>query len=301
MIVDLMRPLHNKGLQPHALSDTLVELHSKKYSDDYIKRERWLSKKLTLGVDLNNGMFSRFSDKSQYDGLIPKRRYLSSIYNKQGKSLWPHYNREVKKRGCEHFHIDASYKAPKRLFQYHGNSIFEALITATNQFREVRLQQLSVTDRRDQLTPAIWAMLDTMVQYGQHPPKLAATDNTLRDRNMLTEEMESLPATQGDLDEFTKNTSGDEAGIESNVATKSNQMLHCEIDDRSCYRVVSKVADIHVLVQAIRDTVKEQVVKVVALDMEWDTDKNADGQVVKSYNIALIQQTYQRAWQQTQQ
>ncbi len=50
-----------------------------------------------------------------------------------------------------------------------------------------------------------------------------------------------------------------------------------------------KFADINVLVQAIEDTVKEEVKKVVDLDMKWDMDKNADGQVVKSYNMALIQ------------
>ena len=32
--------------------------------------------------------------------------------------------------------------------------------------------------------------------------------------------------------------------------------------------------------------------KVVALDMEWDTDKNADGQVTRSYKVALIQVGY---------
>jgi hypothetical protein len=138
------------------LSVILVELHSKKYTDNYIKSERLLSKKLALNVDSSSvQMFSRFSDKSQYDGLIPTGRYLSSVYNKHGKSLQQHYAREVKKRGCERFHIDASYKAPKHLFQYHGHNIFHAIITATNQFREVRLQQLSVTDGHDQLTPAI--------------------------------------------------------------------------------------------------------------------------------------------------
>ena len=272
MLFNLMRPCFDKGLRPHALSDTLVELHSKNYTDDYIKSERLLSKKLALNVDLSSVvMFSRFSDKSQYDGLIPTGKYLSSVYNKHGKSLRQHYGREVKKRGCEHFHIDASYKAPKHLFQYHGNDIFHALITATNQFREVRLQQLSVTDGHDQLTPAIRAMLDTMVQYGQSPPKLAITDNALRDRSMLTDEMESLRDTQIALDEFTKNATADEAGMESNVGTesndsgiesnvgtesndvgtKSNATIYCKISDRSCYKVVSKVADINVLAEAI--------------------------------------------------
>jgi hypothetical protein len=86
-------------------------------------------------------MFQDFSDKLQYDGLTPTARYLSSIYyNTQGKSVcWQHYNWEVKKRGCKCFHIDASYKAPKRLFQYHWNNIFVALIMATNKFRKASL------------------------------------------------------------------------------------------------------------------------------------------------------------------
>jgi microcystin degradation protein MlrC len=76
---------------------------------------------------------------------------------------------------------------------------------ATNKFRKVRLvQQLSVTDGHDQLTHAIWAMLDNMVQYGQYPLKLAATDNMLHNWNMMMEEIESMQATQRELDKFTK-------------------------------------------------------------------------------------------------
>jgi hypothetical protein len=38
--VDLMRPVFDKGFQPYALSDILVELHIKKYMDDYIKSKK---------------------------------------------------------------------------------------------------------------------------------------------------------------------------------------------------------------------------------------------------------------------
>jgi hypothetical protein len=89
IIVDLMWPVFDKGLQPHALSAILVELHSKKYMDDYIKSKRLLSKKLALNILDHSSvvMLSQFSDNSQYDGLIPTGRYLSSVYNKHGKSL----------------------------------------------------------------------------------------------------------------------------------------------------------------------------------------------------------------------
>jgi hypothetical protein len=285
IVVDLMRPLHDKGMRPHALSDTLIELHSKKHTDDCIKRERErsLSKKRALGLELP-GMFSRFSDKSKHDGLIPTGRHLSSVYNKHGKALRQHHDQEVKKRGCERFHVDASYKAPKQLFQCHGNNIFEALITGTNRFREVRLQQLSVTDGHDQLKPAIGAMLNALEQCGQPPPKLAITDNAIRDRNMLTEEMSSLRATQDQLNNLTKNSAVDEAGTESNETP-----AHCKIDDRRSHSVVSSVSAIDVLAAAVRETVKGQAAKVVSLVCEWDTEKNADGQVTKSYKVALIQ------------
>jgi hypothetical protein len=42
LVLDLMRPLHGKGLQPEAYASTLLELHSKKYFKQYLWRERML-------------------------------------------------------------------------------------------------------------------------------------------------------------------------------------------------------------------------------------------------------------------
>jgi hypothetical protein len=224
LIVNLQRPLHDKGVRPHALSEMLLELHSKRYYDDYIKRERLLAKKKLLNVTTPADMFSTFADKSKYNGAVPTGKYLASVYNKYGESLHAHYDREVKKRGCDQFNIDASYKAPKHLCQHHGKPIFNALVTATNRFRETRLQQLAVTDGHDQLRPALRAMLDTMTQYGQPHPTIAFTDNVLRDRAMLVEEIKSLQVTQKELDEFSK-SHGTSDVFESNEALASPDKL----------------------------------------------------------------------------
>jgi hypothetical protein len=110
-------------------------------------------------------------------------------------------------------------------------------------------------------------MLDTMAQYGQTPPKLAITDNAIRDCSMLKEEMESLRDTQYELHKFTKSRTLEAAGMESNIlvpscmqlllpwtniGTELNATPFCKINDpSSCYKVVSKVVDVNVLAEAI--------------------------------------------------
>ena len=39
----------------------------------------------------------------------------------------------MKKRGATKLHWDASYKEPKHLAKYHGEPVFHALVTATNE------------------------------------------------------------------------------------------------------------------------------------------------------------------------
>jgi len=68
-------------------------------------------------------------------------------------STYPEPHFQVKKRGAETLHWDASYKEPKHLCQHHGNAIFRALFTATNQLGEIRMQFHVVTDGHDQVLP----------------------------------------------------------------------------------------------------------------------------------------------------
>jgi hypothetical protein len=109
-----------------------------------------------------------------------------------------------------------------------------------------------------------------MAQHGQPAPKLAFTNNPLRDPNMLTEEMKLLSAAQDELVKLPKNAAVNETGSESKAGAESNETpVWSKIDDRGSCSAASFAAAVDVLAAAVRETLKGQA-KVASLDCEWD-------------------------------
>ena len=108
-IIDLMRPLSSKGLRPTALSATLLELHAKQYTRDYLKREHMIERDQKLGTvgASEPAMFSEFGDKTKYAGLVPTGSYLAHVLKLHAASIKEHLDKEVKKRGADRLHWDA--------------------------------------------------------------------------------------------------------------------------------------------------------------------------------------------------
>jgi hypothetical protein len=123
-IIDEMRSVYVKGVRPAGYSDMLLEWHSKQYTRDFIQREAELAIARGLGP-VSPSEFSAFSDPTGYNGTVPTGIYLAHVYKQYMKEIKPHFDREVKKRGAERLHWDASYKVAKHLSQYHGHSIFK--------------------------------------------------------------------------------------------------------------------------------------------------------------------------------
>ena len=74
IVIGMMRPLYDKGIRPHNMSDLLLELHSKKYHLRYIRRERLLAKGVAPGsldtflgpsLGAHTSMYSTFADKTK--------------------------------------------------------------------------------------------------------------------------------------------------------------------------------------------------------------------------------------------
>ena len=142
LVVDLMRPLFDKGVRPEALSNILLELHSKQYTTYFIEREQALQKSRTgMGAGgnaaINNEMFSEFSDKAKYDGTVPTAgRYLTQMYKKIHNKMKRFLELEVKKRTSTRLH--ATYRRLKFLFFYVDN--FNNLATDLNPNRTCKTE-----------------------------------------------------------------------------------------------------------------------------------------------------------------
>ena len=96
-IVDLLRPLSDKGVRHAAISEILLELHTKAYWRTYEKREHLLAVKMESGLFQPGDfpMFSTFQDPSKYAGAVPTGRYLSSVYKQYARTISHHLANEV--------------------------------------------------------------------------------------------------------------------------------------------------------------------------------------------------------------
>ena len=314
-VISLMRALFGKGVRPESFAETILEMHSKKYHEDYLLREFEIERSSAFFVTRRPPMFSEFADKLNYAGLVPTGRYLAQVYKLYNATIKNHLEKEIKKQPCSRFHIDASYKEAKHLAQYHGYPLFKALVTVTNEFGAIRLQFHTVTDGHDQMNQAVSAFVNTAREYGQVLPEVAATDNPSRDRKWLYDLIPSLRCTQQRLDalsspadavpynmtpnkEPTTVTGDGQASATAHDLGERRQppqaLIPVVFTDMQRVRVASSVEDINMTVLAVRQIVASKAVseRIISLDAEWDTRTNRSGQVVASFKTAVIQLGY---------
>jgi hypothetical protein len=266
----------------------LFELHAKEYYCQYKKREHQLSPDCPMDKFAlrrpHIQMFSDFADKEKYDGRVPDGQYLINVYVKFEELISNHLDNEVKKRGGSHLHWDASYKEAKHLCRYNGKSIFRALITATNEVGEVRIQFHVVTDGHDQMKTPIREFLITMNVYGQRDVELLATDNPAGDCDFFLREIPSLQTNQICLNQ-----------MRSSIPTAVGETLvpTCVVES-SRIKACRSLTEINTHVDAARNSVKclLQNQRVKSLNAEWDVEKTLMGMIMGQGCVAVVQLSY---------
>ena len=98
-IVDMMRPLFDKGFRPEALSNLLLEMHAKEYTRQWLRHERDIAaRRKSSNRNTKPEFSSNFADVEKYDGKVPKGSYLATVYKVYHESIRCHLSKEVKNK-----------------------------------------------------------------------------------------------------------------------------------------------------------------------------------------------------------
>ena len=187
--------------------------------------------------------------------------------------------KEVKKRGAERLHWDVSYKVCKHLCQFHGKSIFKGLVTATNEYGEIRIQFNVVTDGQDQFRGVLEDFNNTISMYGHKQPYLVVTNYPVNDKQFFFEMIPSLK------------DSDDRMNSENGALDDNNSMV-----DVKDVKTVSSSEAITTTLHASNKSLLEESTNYVfiGLDTENNTYKNHHGRVIGSdKKPAICQLAYQ--------
>jgi hypothetical protein len=139
-----------------------------------------------------------------------------------------------------------------------------------------------VTDGQDQFKGAIKQLLTTLTAYGQPPPELFFTDQPSVDNQFFKAQIPSLQAKQNQFDEL-KTATAVPAELPSAVLTDGSFSLLS-----SAAQIIAAIIAVH---NALLD--KPEGCRIIALDCEWDTAKNAQGQVNGSGKVLYHPQSNQ--------
>ena len=174
-LIDLMRPLFNAGVKPSRFAAILKELHAKRHMQCLLEYEREYKCNRRLNADLSRAEYSTPGNKNEYNDAVPSPKYIEHVYKRHHFTIRAFLDNEVKKRGATTLHWDVSYKEAKNLCNYLGQPIYHGLVTALNEFGEIRIQFHIYTDGHDQMEAALNAFKTTTKMYGMPEVRLFFT------------------------------------------------------------------------------------------------------------------------------
>ncbi len=280
---------NGKGFEQ--ISKDLLEHHTEKYTDLHLEYENEIKEKLDGGIITREyPTFGDFMDRKLYRGLVPTGAYLQHVLLLYHDSIHGHLIKEVKKRGATTLHWDVSYKEAKHLYRVRGQPIFKGLVTAMNEYGEIRIQFHVYTDSHEQMTAALEAFMRTTEALGQPPVKYFWTDNPTGDRRYFLQHFPSLQANQDALDSMCNDESEDGLTT-SNAATLpaydySSIDVHEVIDGSA----TATTAECNRKVKAMLEDMNSDE-QTIGLDAEWNVQRRM-GMQTSSSKVKLIQMAY---------
>ena len=189
-LMDLCVPLFCKGIRPEALASACRELSALRFTREHIDYE---SSNSSRGLFMSEAKpFSSMSDKKGYNQPFFSAAYLRTMFIRQEEERAAFCDVELKKRDSKQLYWDASFKVASLLSTAGGEPLFKALITATNEYGEIRIQFFVVTDGQDQFKYPCQKFNETVEAYGQAELDFLWTDNVGKDKAFFHQVFSSL-------------------------------------------------------------------------------------------------------------
>jgi hypothetical protein len=289
VILDMMRPLFDKGIRLSTLQSLLMELHTKKYTKQNIQYNYKVKAELQMCRRFRKGrpnvkLLSEFGDRSGYDGFVPCRQYLKSVYISNHDKIKDMMDIEVKKRGAIRLFIDFSFKVGKHLWQYHGQRLFKGLCTGLNEHGECRIQFNTVTEDHQQMIPALEAMKRTATIFGQESVGLVTTDNPAHDKLFMQSMFEQLKTDEEKFNSFF--------AAEAETSIQSCTVGDTNITYSSKKTQFSNKLDNLLAHVRLEEKYSKERPFVIGFDIESKVQKGYHGRIVGRGRTATIQLAY---------
>eukprot|EP00956_Cyclotella_meneghiniana_P017776 scaffold29226_cov58-Cyclotella_meneghiniana.AAC.5 len=282
-VLDMMRPLFDKGLKPESLSNMLLEMHTAEFAmkslrHEYEVKQKKKQRRMNEESSDRYAPLGNFADKLKNRGVVPTGRYLIHVYKSYHETIRRYLEQEVKKRDMDVLMWDVSYKEAKALYQYRGKSLFRGLLTGLNQYGEVRLQFHIYTDSHDQMLCALNDFEKTRTMLGFDGISHIIGDNPRKETSLFMNLMPSIRAQQDKYDSLKVSSGRD----------PSSGRLYYD-PKHLITKIAHKPSEIGRVVDAMKEEMKG---KTVGLDAEWNRILNDRGRQIQRGKIQWIQIAY---------
>ncbi|PPQ71065.1 hypothetical protein CVT26_011467, partial [Gymnopilus dilepis] len=135
--------------------------------------------------------FGDFGDCQRYSGFVPSERYLARMLNKCIERDERDANQHTSCLPPDQIAIDDSHKVNKHMAKEAGSPVYNALWTCMDS-RYIRAQVLAFTKAHEERNGALQGIADSTRRYGFDQPKIAFSDDPVKDSSMLRAAFPSL-------------------------------------------------------------------------------------------------------------
>jgi hypothetical protein len=178
-----------------------------------------------------------------------------------------YFDAEVQRRAAMCLKLDLSFKCIQHMMQLDGTRLYEALLTALNEYNEIRMQHFTHSTSHTYMELPLKSMLETCKLLGITPPQFVYVDDCCQSRKFYESQMPNLTT-------HLRN---------AQILPLPEKHAFFECSNRTVMSQIDAYL-LHVL-----DYLKAGNSIVVAYDSEWDAYPKPDKNNKRDCNIKVVQ------------